>query len=103
MKTGIHPQYYHDANVTCACGNAFTTGSTKPQIKVDICSACHPFFTGKMKFVDALGRVEKFAKKMQAAQTKKYVKKSARLAEKIKAEKAKPATLKEMLMQQKRA
>jgi large subunit ribosomal protein L31 len=62
MKKDIHPEYI-EANVTCACGNTFTTRSTKKEIRVEICSACHPFFTGKQKFVDSAGRVEKFKKK----------------------------------------
>jgi large subunit ribosomal protein L31 len=103
MKKAIHPTYYNDAVVTCACGNTFTTGSTKQQIHVDICSACHPFFTGKMKFIDTLGRVEKFAKKMQAAKSQQYVKKSQRLAQKVQKEKAKPKTLKEMIELQQKA
>lgn len=62
MKEGIHPEY-KEAKVTCACGESFTTNSTNPLIKVDICSQCHPFFTGKQKIVDAEGRVDKFKKK----------------------------------------
>ncbi len=62
MKKGIHPDY-EECTVTCACGNAFTTRSTKKEIRVEICSQCHPFFTGKQKFVDSAGRVEKFRKK----------------------------------------
>ena len=62
MKQGIHPEYV-TASVTCACGNAFETRSTKPQIRVEICSNCHPFFTGKQKIVDTEGRVEKFLQK----------------------------------------
>lgn len=62
MKADIHPKY-QDCKVTCACGNAFTTRSTTDSLHVDICSACHPFFTGKQKFVDTAGRVEKFQKK----------------------------------------
>jgi len=62
MKKGIHPKYYM-AKVRCACGNEFEVGSTKKEIKVEICSACHPFFTGKQKLVDTAGRVEKFVKK----------------------------------------
>lgn len=50
MKEGLHPEYYHDAVVKCACGNTFTTGSTKKELKVDVCSSCHPFYTGKQKF-----------------------------------------------------
>ncbi|MBI2844602.1 MAG: 50S ribosomal protein L31 [Armatimonadetes bacterium] len=62
MKAGIHPEY-KEAAVTCACGNTFMTKSTKPEIRVEICSACHPFFTGKQKIVDTEGRVEKFMQK----------------------------------------
>lgn len=68
MKSGIHPIWHDDAKVTCACGNSFTTGSTLDTIEVDICAKCHPFFTGEMKFVDRQGRVDKFKKKMAAAQ-----------------------------------
>jgi len=62
LKEGIHPEY-KEAKVTCACGESFTTNSTNSSIKVDICSQCHPFFTGKQKIVDAEGRVDKFKKK----------------------------------------
>jgi len=62
MKKGIHPQY-DKATVTCACGNSFETRSTKKEIKVEICSSCHGFFTGKQKLIDSAGRVEKFQKK----------------------------------------
>ncbi len=62
MKEGIHPEY-HKAKVRCACGNEFEVGSTLKEIKVEICSQCHPFFTGKQKLVDTAGRVEKFMKK----------------------------------------
>ena len=62
MKKDIHPEYA-EANVTCACGNTFITRSTKKEIRVEICSQCHPFFTGKQKFVDSAGRVEKFKRK----------------------------------------
>ena len=70
MKAQIHPQWYPDAVVTCACGNTFTTGATYPSMKVDICAACHPFYTGQMKFVDTAGRVDAFRAKMEAAQGK---------------------------------
>jgi large subunit ribosomal protein L31 len=70
MKEGIHPEYV-EATVTCGCGNKFTTRSTKKKITVEICSACHPFYTGKMKFVDATGRVEKFQKKYNWDKRKK--------------------------------
>jgi len=62
MKEGIHPNY-GEAIVKCACGETFTTGSTKKNLNVEICSKCHPFFTGRQKFVDAGGRVDKFKKK----------------------------------------
>ncbi len=62
MKEGIHPEY-HQATVKCACGNEFQVGSTLKEIKVEICSNCHPFFTGKQKLVDTAGRVEKFMRK----------------------------------------
>ncbi len=62
MKEGIHPKY-HEVTVHCSCGTEFVTRSTSAKLHVDICSKCHPFFTGQMKFVDAAGRVEKFAKK----------------------------------------
>lgn len=62
MKTAIHPEY-KEATVTCACGNTFKTGSTKEELRVEICSECHPFFTGRQKFAERGGRVEKFKKK----------------------------------------
>ncbi|MBN2326129.1 MAG: 50S ribosomal protein L31 [Candidatus Omnitrophica bacterium] len=62
MKKDIHPKYYL-ATVSCACGNTFQTGSTSEDLHLDICSACHPYFTGKQKLVDTAGRVERFKKK----------------------------------------
>lgn len=64
MKEKIHPKY-ESCNVVCACGNIVKTRSTKPEIKVEICSQCHPYFTGKQKFLDSAGMVEKFRKKYQ--------------------------------------
>jgi large subunit ribosomal protein L31 len=66
MKKDIHPKYFEDAKVSCVCGNKFTTGSTKPEIKVELCSACHPFYTGKQKLVDTARRVERFQAKVAA-------------------------------------
>ena len=63
MKASIHPQYFEDATVTCSCGNSWTTGATKPQIKVEICSQCHPFFTGEQRIVDTEGRVERLRRR----------------------------------------
>ena len=62
MKAGIHPEYI-DTTITCNCGEVIHTRSTQPQIRVEVCSKCHPFFTGKQKFVDTAGRVERFSKK----------------------------------------
>jgi large subunit ribosomal protein L31 len=60
MKEKIHPKYFPNATVTCSCGNTFTTGSTRPSLKVELCSACHPFYTGEKRMVDTAGRVERF-------------------------------------------
>ena len=95
MKPNLHPTYYHDAVVTCACGNTFTTGSTKQAIQVDICSACHPLFTGEMRYVDTMGRVERFEKMRQSAQTQTGSKASKKA--KIQSEEERPLTLKEMI------
>jgi large subunit ribosomal protein L31 len=65
MKEGIHPQY-HNTVVTCGCGNTFSTRSTRKELKVDICSNCHPFYTGKLKYIDTAGRIEKFQTKFAA-------------------------------------
>jgi len=66
MKKDIHPKYYPKAKATCACGNTFEIGSTMPEIKTDLCSKCHPFYTGKQKLVDSARRVEKFKAKVSA-------------------------------------
>ena len=71
MNKEIHPKYYSEASVTCACGNKFKMGSTKENIRVEICSACHPFYTGNDKVLDTAGRVEKFKARRAAAGTKK--------------------------------
>ena len=63
MKPEIHPAYYNDATVVCVCGNTFKTGSTQKEIRVDICSNCHPFYTGKQKLIDTEGRIERFKRK----------------------------------------
>jgi large subunit ribosomal protein L31 len=66
MKKDIHPKYYKDAKAICACGNVFTVGSTMPELKIELCSACHPFYTGKQKLVDTARRVEKFKARVEA-------------------------------------
>ena len=70
MKEKIHPTYYHDAPVTCVCGNTFKTGSTQKEVRVDICSNCHPFYTGKQKLMDTEGRIDRFRKKYAAVPAK---------------------------------
>ena len=82
MKKETHPTYYPEAKVVCACGNSFTVGSTVEKIEVELCSNCHPFYTGKQKLVDTARRVEKFqarvAKKASETVAKKKAKKAAR-------------------------
>ncbi len=68
MKKGIHPEYYPDAKVTCGCGNTFTVGSTKKTIRTDVCSACHPFFTGEQRLVDVGGQVERFIRRLEKSE-----------------------------------
>jgi len=100
VKATGHPKFF-DAQVTCSCGNSFVVGSTKAKIDVEICSKCHPFFTGEMRFVDTMGRVEKFQAKMasapkgQAALSKK-ARKVLKKKEEDEKEAAKPKNLKEM-------
>jgi large subunit ribosomal protein L31 len=86
VKDGIHPQY-HEVEARCACGSTFQTKSTKPELHLEICSACHPFFTGRQKLIDTEGRVERFTKKF-GAQTVEQRKQAAAAA---KAKKAKTA------------
>ncbi|MEK9143225.1 MAG: 50S ribosomal protein L31 [Patescibacteria group bacterium] len=100
MKSDIHPKWYPAAKVSCACGNAFVVGATKAEIKIEICNKCHPFFTGEMKFVDALGRVERFIQKQHVGQQN-----ASTLSDKKKKKKDRedaiarqPKSLKEMLM-----
>ena len=89
MKAKIHPEYNEDCVVSCACGNTFTTGSTMKEIRVELCNQCHPFYTGKQKFVDTARRVEKFQEKATkvsaaaAVRKGKKVKKAAAAVKKI--------------------
>lgn len=97
MKQEIHPTYFPEAKVVCACGNTFTLGSTKEEIRVEICSNCHPYFTGKEKFVDTEGRVERFQRLATQSQERKQNQKKK---EELKPRgEQKPRTLKEMLEQ----
>ncbi len=65
MKEAIHPQWYAEASVTCACGNSWNTGATVPELRTDICSRCHPFYTGEQRIVDTEGQVDRFLKRLQ--------------------------------------
>lgn len=98
MKRGIHPQVYSDAVITCACGNSFATMSTKKDLQVEICSACHPFYTGQKRYIDTEGQIDKFAKKVKAAKESGLATKSSRekKAAKKAAEKKGPITLKDL-------
>lgn len=94
MKANIHPQYFDDAKISCVCGNSFTTGATVPEIHVDVCSKCHPFFTGEMKYVDTMGKVEKFQKAQKKAQEIKTKKQEVI---RQRQERKRPESLREML------
>ena len=80
MKQGIHPEYV-DCVVKCSCGNTFTTRSTKPELKIDICNACHPFYTGTQKLIDTGGRVQRFADRKAAAKAERAAAYAAKAAE----------------------
>ena len=90
MKKDIHPKYFPQAKVSCACGQTFTVGSTMPEIQVEICSACHPFYTGKQKLLDTAKRVDKFTKRLSAksaTQNKKAKKEKQKVIKKAKSAK----------------
>jgi large subunit ribosomal protein L31 len=101
MKQNIHPAWFTEAKVVCACGNTFLTGSTQENIRVEICSACHPFFTGQQKFVDTLGQVERFQRKTEESKVKRAER--AKIEEvrkqKVQEKKSEKPTLKDLLMQ----
>lgn len=101
MKANIHPQWHPEATVTCACGATFQTGSTLPAIRVETCSACHPFFTGQQKFVDTLGQVDRFIKKTEVSKVKQEERKKILEARKSRVEEKKKdrPTLKDLLLQ----
>lgn len=96
MKAEIHPTYFSQATVTCTCGNTFKTGSTREEIRVDICSNCHPLWTGEQKFVDTKGQIGKFEEKQKIAEQYKAQAASKKKADKKKGEK--PQSLKDLLM-----
>lgn len=98
MKAQIHPTWYPEAKVTCACGRSFTVGSTVPEIHVEVCSACHPFYTGQMRYVDTAGRVDKFRAKIAstASQVSKKEKRRLKKLAKIEEELTRPTSLGEV-------
>ena len=96
MKANIHPKYFDSAQVICACGNRFTTGSTLEEIRVELCNKCHPFYTGEQKFVDSASRIQKFQTRQTIA--KQYLTKKVKKQEEQKAKDTAPKTLREMLM-----
>ena len=99
MKTAIHPKWYNETIVTCACGNTFVTEATFPKIEVEVCYNCHPFYTGQMKYVDTAGRVDAFLNKMGKAKEKlvsKAEKRRLKRERKISQELERPDTLEEL-------
>ncbi len=99
MKATIHPKYYPEAKVVCACGNTFTTGATVPEIHVEVCYNCHPFYTGQMKFLDSAGRVDAFKAKMAGRGKKimsKTEKRKLKRDKKLQEEAERPTTLSEL-------
>lgn len=95
MKQAIHPQYFEEAQVICVCGNKFTTGSTREVIHVELCSKCHPFYTGEQKFVDTASRIQKFQTRQETANKYQVVKKEKKDEERKRQEA--PKSLREML------
>lgn len=101
MKASLHPTWYPETKVLCACGNEFITGSTLPEIHVEICSKCHPLFSGQSKLVDTLGQVDRYVKKAAISRTKQEERKRIIEARKSKVEEKKKErpSLKDLLMQ----
>lgn len=98
MKADIHPVIFTDAQVVCAsCGNTFVTTSTKQHISVEVCSNCHPFYTGEHKFIDTQGKVERFKQKQQAAEKMRETLIARKAKKKVGTEENRPKTLKELL------
>lgn len=100
MKQAIHPNWFPEAKVSCACGNTFITGSTINEIRVELCSNCHPFFTGQQKFVDTLGQVDRFVKKVETSKVKKIERAKIMEARKMKVtlQKKERPSLKDLLL-----
>ena len=98
MKAKIHPTWFPEAKVICACGNTFTTGATVPEIRIEVCYDCHPFYTGTMKFLDTAGRVDAFKAKMKGtvSHITKTEKRKAKKLKKLQEEAARPESLSEL-------
>lgn len=96
MKASVHPPYFEEAQVICACGNKFTIGSTQEIVRVELCSKCHPFYTGEQRFVDTASRIQKYQKKQEVA--KQYMTTKVKKVEKQKEKESGPKTLREMLL-----
>ena len=99
MKANIHPQFYPEAKVSCACGNTFIMGLTLPELNIEVCSNCHPFYTGQMKYVDTAGRVETFKAKLAGASKKvltKTEKRKLKKQKRIESERGRPTSLEEL-------
>lgn len=106
MKAKIHPKWYPEAKVTCACGHVFTFGATYPELQVEVCSNCHPFYTGQMKYVDTAGRVDAFKSRRAKAKKKvvsKAEKRKIKREKKIQRELERPDTLEELRKRVKKA
>jgi large subunit ribosomal protein L31 len=86
VKKDIHPKYYPEAKVVCACGNTWTTGSTQPEIRTEMCSVCHPFFTGEQRIVDTAGQVERFERRREIARQFRHEQEARDEARKARAE-----------------
>jgi len=82
LKPKIHPKYYSEARVICSCGNTFTTGATVPEIRTDVCSVCHPFYTGEQRIVDTAGQVERFMRRLEKKADEPQPKRRRRAAKK---------------------
>lgn len=97
MKQAIHPQFFEAAQVVCACGNRFTTGSTMETIHIELCNKCHPFYTGEQRFVDSASKIDSYLRKVEIAKKHAAVKKQ-KVEEKKKRD-TEPKSLREMLLQ----
>lgn len=98
MKAQIHPQWFAEAVVTCACGNSFTTGATQPSINVDVCYNCHPFYTGQMKYLDTAGRIDAFKNRQAKAGTtlSKAARRALKRDKQIQEERSRPESLSQL-------